>query len=266
MAILGWGVLLSATASLADSVTVVGALTRQVTLPAGGRSEGQLVLQNASDKPRQAKVYQTDYLFSADGSSTYGEPGSAPRSNCSWITFTPRQLEIAPGQNGSVYYTIQAPQNAQIAGTYWSLLMVEPLTADSPEVAAPKEAGKVKVGLRTVMRYAVQMVTNIGDTGQCTLKFADKQLVAQEGKRLLQLDVENTGERWLTPAVWAEVHDAQGQSLGKFEARRIRIYPGCSARFAMDLSSLPAGQYNALVVADNGDEHVFGAQYKLDVK
>ena len=52
--------------------------------------------------------------------------------------------------------------------------------------------------------------------------------------------------------------------MGRFEAGRMGIYPGCSARFRIDLSGLPAGRYKAIVVADCGDENVFGAQYDLE--
>jgi len=44
----------------------------------------------------------------------------------------------------------------------------------------------------------------------------------------------------------------------------MRIYPGTSVRHKIDLSSLPGGKYMALVVADNGDEYIFGAQYTLE--
>jgi len=254
-----------AQSAFAAGVSVVGGLTREVSLQPGSKTEGRIILRNGTDKPQQVKVYQTDYLFWADGRNEYGEPGTTPRSNARWITHTPQQLTIPPKSTESVYYTIQVPAQEDLKGTYWSMLMVEPLAGESLE--PPKaEEGKVAIGVRSVMRYAIQMVTHIGDTGTRDLKFQDRQLVVDGGKRLLRLDLENTGERWLKPLVWMELYDEQGASMGRFEGGRFRIYQGCSARYLIDLSEVPAGRYKALIVADNGDEHVFGAQYELELR
>lgn len=262
--VVGLFISLGAGAAGAGSVSVIGGLTREATLQPGGRTEGRIVLRNNSDEPQEVKVYQTDYLFWADGRNEYGEPGGVPRSNARWIVHTPQQLMVPPQSTESVHYTIQAPAQEDLRGTYWSILMVEPIAAEMLEPSQPEE-GRVTIGIRTVMRYAIQMVTHIGDTGTRELKFADKQLIAEGEQRTLRLDLENTGERWLIPQVWAELYDEQGASLGRFEGGRVRIYPGCSVRYQIDLSEVPPGKYRALIVADNGDEYVFGAQYDLEL-
>ena len=72
---------LSADIASAASVSVVGGLTREIVLQPGARTEGCIVLRNNTDQPQEVKVYQTDYLFWADGRNEYGEPGATPRSN-----------------------------------------------------------------------------------------------------------------------------------------------------------------------------------------
>lgn len=245
------------------SVTVVGGLTRELTLEPGETMEGRIILRNAADEARQVRVYQTDYLFQADGRKQYGEPGEMPRSNAGWIVHTPQQVTVPANSTESVFYTIQAPPD-ELRGTYWSMMMVEPIAEGDLEPPQAEE-GQVAIGIRSVMRYAIQMVTHIGDTGERDLAFIDRQLIEDEEKRVLQLDLENTGEVWLRPLVWAELYDAEGVLVGRFDAGRGRIYPGTSARYRIDLSEVPAGQYRALVVADNGDEYVFGAQYDLEL-
>ena len=131
--------------------------------------------------------------------------------------------------------------------------------------APGQEKDKVKVGVQTIMRYGVQMIADLS-AGAANLAFARSQLVRQDGKVWLLLDVENNGERYLTPQVWAEVFDTKGTSLGRFDAGRLRLFPGCSGRFRIDLSQLSVGKYAALIVADNGDDHVFGMQLKLDIQ
>lgn len=256
--------IMSALASPAAEVTVVGGLTREVTLNPHRQMEGRLILRNTGNQPREVRVYQTDYLFWADGRNQYGEAGSTPRSNAPWIVHTPVQVTVPPRATESVLYTVQAPPDEDLRGTYWSMMMVEPIAPETLEPPKPEE-GQVVIGIRSVMRYGIQMVTHIGDTGRRELRFVERELVVEEDKRVLRLDVENTGERWLRPLLWVELYDEQGVSLGRFEGGRLRIYPDCSVRYRVDLTGVPAGKYTALVVADNGDEHVFGARYVLEM-
>jgi len=251
----------------ADGVVVVGALTHRAALQPGESTQGEIVLHNSSDTARTVRCYQRDVLTWADGNVLYGNPASTPRSNASWIVLTPQQLEIPAGEMAPVYYFVQAPKDGELVGTYWSMLMVEPFVegALEPPEIEPEE-GKTVFTIVNVSRYAIRMVTNIGQSGTRELKFADKQLIVQDETRVLQLDLENTGQRYLRLLVWAELYDEEGTSVGRFQAGRRGVYPGCSTRFHADLSQVPPGKYNALVVADNGDEYVFGARYDLEIE
>jgi hypothetical protein len=258
--------LTAAGAAFSGDVYVVGSLTREATLQPGGKTEGRIILRNTSDEPREVRMYQTDYLCYADGGSVYGDPGSVERSNAPWVTFAPQQLVVPAGEIGSVYYSVEVPGDLEAEGTYWSMLMVEPLGKPSPGSSGSDE-GDQNVGIRTVLRYGIQVVTNIGNTGSREMAFRDKSLLAAEdGKRVLRLDIENTGKRWLTPLVWADLYDENGVSVGRFEGGRLRLYPGCSGRFNIDLTQIPKGAYQALIVADNGDDCVFGAQCRLEIE
>ncbi len=250
--------------SRAADIDVVGG-PHEVVMQPGGKKEGKIILRNSSDAVQEVRVFQTDYMFRCDGTTLYDKPGTCHRSNCSWITFSPQQFSIPPEETLTVYYTIQTPRDDKLTGTYWSMLMVEPKPPPEPPAPA-SEDGKVTLGVRTVLRYGIQMVVHIGNTGKRDLKILDKRLSLVGGKRLLQLDIENTGERWLRPGIWAEVYDEKGAHVGRFQCNRTRIYPACSTRNCIDLSSLKAGKYQALVVVDNGDESVWGAQYALDIQ
>jgi hypothetical protein len=251
------GICLTSAACPGAGIRVIGGLTREMTLQPGDRVQSKILLQNQSDRPQQVKVFQTDYLFYASGVNDYGKPGSGPRSNATWISFAPRLITLSGRELLPIDYIVQVPQKPELAGTYWSLLMIEPIAAEKLE---PKPGA---VGIDTVLRYAVQIVTNIGQTGTRALQFKDRRLALEGAPPRLQIDVENTGERWLRPLLWAEFYDHTGADLGRFPAQQLRIYPGCSARFQFELSSLPHGDYTALVVGDNGDEYVFGARYEF---
>ncbi len=243
------------------AVSVVGGLSHERALEIGKTYQGTIFIKNHGDAPEEVRVYQTDYLFFFDGRNLYGEPGETVRSNALWITFSPRRLRVPAKGRSAVNYTIRVPDDESLTGTYWSMMMVEGM--GKPPEAVEEEKGKIKLGMRQVMRYGIQMVTHIGDTGVRELKFLKTKLLKEEKERILQVDIENIGERWLRPFLWAELYDEEGTYIGRFEGGRLRIYPGTSVRFKVDLSEVPKGIYKALVVADCGGDDVFGATYTL---
>jgi hypothetical protein len=246
-----------------SGVSVVGDLTQEMTSASGRSYSGTIVLQNTGDEEMEVDLYQTDYRFSADGKNDYGEPGKAARSNASWIAFSPRHLSMPPRQKAEVSYTVRVPDDGTLAGSYWSLLMVEGLP--KPVAEGPKKEQPM-LTLKTVLRYGIQMITNIGDTGTRLLKFSAARLLRDGRSRSLQIDVENAGERWLQPAFWVELYDGKGILSGRFEAEKQRLFPGTSVRFRFDLSAMPEGGYRCLAVADCGGDDLFGANYTLQME
>ena len=104
------------------------------------------------------------------------------------------------------------------------------------------------------------MITNISNTGTRKLKFLTTKLLKENAeKRILQLDIENIGERLLRPLLWTELYDEKGNYVGRFEGGQLRTYPGTSVRFGFDLSHMPKGIYKVLIVADCGGDDLFGA-------
>jgi hypothetical protein len=246
------------------AIVVVGELSQERVVEPGKAYPGAIAIRNLGDAAEMVKVYLTDYLFYRDGSNLYGEPGKAPRSNARWITLNPSILSIPARETAKVSYQIAVPADPSLKGTYWSIAMVEGMGEAVPQVVDAQN-GRARVGVRHVVRYGVQLVTDIGESGTRSLKF-DTRLVRAEGKRLLEVDVENTGERWLRPSLWAQLFDEEGRFVGKFDGRRARVYPGTSVRKSIDLSTVPPGTYRALVVADAGEDSVYGATYTLKLE
>jgi hypothetical protein len=248
-----------------SAITIPTGLTIEKKLSQGESAQGRIDIVNPDDEEVTVRIYQTDYMFYSDGRSEFAKPGSVARSNASYITYSPDRLVIPPRGSSEVSYRISIPNNPDLKGSYWSVIMVEPLAKGALEPPSP-EKGKVKVGIQAVFRHAVQMVTHIGNTGKLAMEIADKRLEKAEGNTFLVLDVKNTGERWLVPALYLDLYDGSGRSLGRFEGGKLRIFPGCSVRYRVNLGGLKHGKYNALVMLDAGEEHVFGARYTLGVK
>jgi hypothetical protein len=247
------------------NVSVLGGLTREMNLKPGDKFEGVIHIRNNGEDASHVNIFQTDYIFAADGQTMYGEPGSIIRSNAKWLTFGPTRIMIPAKETIQLYYEINVPINVDLKGTYWSVLMVEPdLGSDMPGIEEQK--GKVVIGVQALIRYAVQIITNIGETGESNVKLIDNKLINLDGKTILQADIENIGDRYLSPSVWMELYDKDGLYVDRFDSDRQRIYPTCSVRYNLDLTDVPAGLYTVQLIIDNGDERVFGTNYEVRLR
>ncbi len=244
-------------------IKVLGSLTQEKVVGGGESYNGAIIIKNAGGSPCKVKIYQTDYLFYADGSNSYGLPGSNPLSNAKWVALSTAWVTVPAGQTAPVNYSVQVPKNPDLRGTYWSLIMVEPVEAagDNPGVK-----GKYVLGLQTSVRYGVQIITDIKDTGTRSIAFLNKKISAENGNKVFQFDIKNTGERWLNPTVLVQLYNKNGKSLGTFGSEKKRIFPTCSVRHKILLPDIPKGEYKAVVIVDNGDQYVFGANYEMIIQ
>jgi hypothetical protein len=237
-------------------VVLSGDLTRVYELGPGGHAEGRLLLHNPTGETHNARIYQTDYLFTASGAAIYGEPGRSPRSTARWIELGEREAVLAPEETRAVPFKINVPTSSHLSGTYWSIIMVEPV-GDLPGPSSPHT-----VTVRSIMRYGVQVVVQIGTIAQAKPSISHQAIVDDRGRHVLAFDLANDGERWLQPRIEVRLFDSQGHALPALSGRKARVYPGTSVHHAIELPTLPAGDYVALIVFDSDDE-TYGAQYRF---
>jgi hypothetical protein len=247
-------------------IAVLGNSVQEREAAPGQSYGGEILIMNSSDRAQTAKVYQTDYLFFADGTSRYDEPGATPRSNARWLSIGPTLVTVPPGGTVPVRYTVTVPAGEPLVGTYWSMIMVEGVPKESPEslMIAASSRDRSGLGVQPIIRYGVQVVSQIQHTGTRRAEFAATRLVSSpDGTKALEFDIRNTGERAYRLHVWVELYDERGTLHGRLEQARGLIYPGTSIKQRFDLSRMPPRAYKALIVADTGDEDVFGAQYRF---
>ena len=246
----------------AQVMVVSNAVQEREALP-GETYGGTIRLRNTSAEMQEVRVYQTGYLFHADGRSLHVAPDSQPRSNAGWMGVTPTSLVIAAGDEVDVGYTVSVPKAGVSAGTYWSMIMVEPLARDVPDGRA---AGAPSVGVRTVLRFGIQIATHVSGEVAHQLGIENARVASgTTGERELTFELINTGVAAYRPNVSVEIFDAQGVAIATLQEQRGLMYPGTSTLQRFALADLPPGQYEALVVVDTGSPEVFGAQIRLIV-
>lgn len=241
------------------TIMVLNDLTHENQSAPGEKYQGGVQVQNASAEVKSVRIYQTDYWFSHTGESRYDHPGTLKRSNASWITISEVFLTLQPGEIRTVGYEVTVPADETLRGSYWSVIMLEGI--QPPDPSRPN-AG---MAIQTVMRYAVQIVTHIGETGTSDLEFINLSVTREDQVPTLGVDIQNTGDRALRPALSIDLIDQAGTVVATITAERKRIYPGTSARILLSLQGVKPGTYSGVIIADCDEEHVFGAELNLEI-
>lgn len=254
------GALLLLPPSARAQIAVVGSTVEERVAAVGESYVGTIVVRNLTQQDQPVRIYQTDYLFFADGTSHFSDPGTTARSNATWVAPTVRSLLVPPQSEMTVTYTVKVPATDSLKGTYWSAIMVE----GAPNEAGRSSGGRPQVGVGSVMRYAVQVATHIQTGGSRKVSFANsKFLTNPDSTQSFELDVLNAGERAYRPALWIEVYDQDGALRANARQERGLLYPGTSLKQTFALGRLPAGTYRAVVFADSGEDAVFASQYTI---
>lgn len=236
----------------------------------GTTYNGTIVVRNTSSTMQEVKLYQTDYTFQANGANRFDEPGTIDRSNASWTHVSSSYITVPPDASIPVNYVVEVPpelNGKDLRGSYWSMIMIEGIPRSSPESVLTIDGSSVKLGVRQVIRYGIQVATHIAGTGSSQLRITDPQVVSEPGEPPeLLLDVHNDGDRMIRPQTWVEIYDAIGTAMGRFEGTASRLYPGTSVRERYVLDGLGAGEYKALVVFDSGGDSVDAASYTIIIE
>jgi len=237
---------------------VVGSLTYKHIAQKGEKYSTVFKVHNFGEQSQEVRIYLRDYLFDYNGTSFYNEPGSHERSNAPWIKYSPKTIFLKENEVQNVQFEVDVPQNENLVGTYWSVLMVEGVCLTNPNI-------KGQLTINNSIRYALQIVTNIGKTGKGQLEFQKPGIVKEGGKQFFDFIMLNIGEKLISPDVSMELFDAEtGLSIKVLKAPKNGMYPNTSTKWRFSLDGIPRGKtYKAVIVADGSGEDVFGLEYTI---
>lgn len=243
--------------TISGGIVVVNGLSHNHDLQKGEMQQGVLIVRNNGSLPENIIIYQKDFLFNHNGETFYEDMGSTPRSNANWMVVNPISFIIQPQEEVEVVYELRVPNSDTLRGTYWSTLMVEPAV----ELDTSKEA--LSVSIRTVLRYAVQIVANVSSENEiikANLDFLNVDLNTEGDNPKMLVDVANTGEIMLRTEMAIQIYYPDGTLLGVFKSRRSRTYPGTSKRYIIELPMLEKGEYTSTLVADSENDEILGVE------
>lgn len=247
-----------ALAPLQASIILRSALTLEKEALPGERYSGVIEISNNADAPQHVHIFKTDFRSTATGESIYDAPAGGGRSNALWIDYSPEYLILPAKSTMTIPYTVQVPQLDSLAGSYWSVLMVEP----EDEIDPLRSQNTLQ--LHTRIRYAVKVVTML-PSGNRELTFLEYKLMQRQGESFLQVDALGSGTAHFKAFLTLQLFDAAGQSAGSFTAPYQTLYPASARRFEIPLVRDLAGKYKALLTADCGEDALFGITFDLEM-
>ena len=254
--------------SASGQITVTGALIVERNAAPGETYQGVITLRNTTNTAQTATLSLADYRFNASGSNSFDPPGAHARSNTPWITLSQQAVSVPPQGTQLVNYTVTVPISDATyvlgatagpplsAGSYWSVVLVE----GEDRSKAPADSSALTITPK--IRFAVQLVTHVGQTGECRLAFGNPRV--QTGSMVV--DVTGQGTRACRPNLKLEVYDSTGALKHTAALRGSYLYPETSTRQTFALAALPPGTYSFLVLADVGADKLQGARFQVQVR
>jgi len=247
---------------LRAGIVVLNGLSHTYKVENGKVYLGKIALENNGKQTQSVKFFLQDFTYQSDGTIHYSVPDTHVRTNSGWIRINTNLVSLKAKEKTEIFYEITVPDKILDPGSYWSVIMVEPVEEIKPD------ENTHGVSITSVIRYAVQVITDI-NTGKAKpeLRFEGVKMEKENGKRFLNVAIANKGNLYCKPTVTVEIYNkANGQKTGTFSSLPMGLLPQTSKSFPIDLEKIPAANYNAVLIATDEDENAFALNVELEVK
>jgi hypothetical protein len=245
--------------SAGATIVVSNGLTHEHDLTKGGSDQGFIEIRNAGDRPSRVIFYLQD--MAADCKEQAIQPtdtGMVTRSNARWMQLGAVERLLAPGERYSLLYEINAP-NEDLKGSYWSLLMVE----EKPLIDTTQT--RYGLNISSNVRYGIQIITTFPSSEEVQVNFESVELQEENGNKALAVKLFNESAKMVKPQVKMEVYNKAGELLFTETTKAKKLYPNQCRTFYLKTENLEIGVYQAVLVADCGNQDVFGLTVNLNV-
>lgn len=241
------------------SVVILNGLTHIHSAIAGGSTTGKISVQNNGSKDEKIIIYQEDLLLSCDHTTVYEKVNSHARSSADWLRLNISEKVLKPNEIYEIRYTVNIPSQKGIQGSYWSIVMIEGVSPIKEEV----ESG---VKIDSKVRYAVQVINNVGNVINGVLSFENIALDKRANAlKVIDVKLKNGGIFLAKAILTVEIYDKTGRKVKVLKSVERKIYPDKCTHFEIEVKSLPKGTYNGIVIADNGKD-LFGSNLTLEIE
>lgn len=228
-----------------------------LTLNPGQSELVTFVVENNETMKRNISISNSDWREDVNGNITLLDTGSLDVSNADWVSVSPKNFTLEPGQREEIQVSVSVPATAG-SGTTWSALLVDSVPADDTTEETSSAPLIVKV---------LQTVTS--GTSK-NMRLENIELLQGDPMRL-GVKMANTGNEVLRDILCEiQIRNMNGDIVRNWVMDPITLMPG-DARISeandldQDLEPLAAGTYLALVIVDFGGDHLLASQHLFEV-
>ncbi|TZG00322.1 DUF3324 domain-containing protein (plasmid) [Chryseobacterium panacisoli] len=243
-------------------IVILNGLTHSYKIENGKVYKGKVAIENTSNTPQSVKLFLQDFAYHADGTINYSALHTNKRTNGEWIKLNTNLVTLKGKEKTEVFYEITVPNQARDSGSYWSVIIVEPVEDIKPS------DNKAGVNITSVIRYAIQVITDFEtEKAKPDLKFESVKVEKQEGKQTVKIAIANNGNLYCKPTTAIEIYNRKtGEKIGTYSSLTMGLLPDTSKTFYIDISKIPPDKYKAAIIATDEEENAFALNVELEVK
>lgn len=247
---------------LKAGIVVINGLSHSYKIENGKIYKGKIEIENTGNQSQNVKLFLQDYSYQSDGTINYSAPQNNSKTNAGWIKINTNLVTLKAKQKTEVYYEITVPNNVSEPGTYWSVIMVEPVEEIKPN---DKKEG---INITSIIRYAIQVITDLdSEKAKPDLKFEGVKIEKEEGRKILKVAIANKGNLYCKPTVNVEIYNKKtGEKIGNFSSMASGLLPETSKYYHIDISKISPDKYNAVLIATDEEENAFALNVELEIK
>ncbi len=241
------------------TITVVNGMSHEYAFEKGSKHNGEIVIKNLSKSPARVLFYKTDLMHNCNGETRFEPINAHERTSSSWVEISNNELIIGPEGEVTATYSVTVPSEGNFIGSYWSCIMVE--EAEAPDTSEKKKGIRV----RSLIRYAVQIAGTFAEGQEKNLDLLDPKVDTTDNGVALMVNVQNTGNTLMKPIMVLELYDDAGSLVKRIEVTTQKVYPGMCKKFEITLEGVPQGKYAGVLVADCGENDLYGLNLNVDL-
>ncbi|MFS4473885.1 WxL protein host-binding domain-containing protein [Chryseobacterium sp. T20] len=243
-------------------IVILNGLTHSYKIENGKVYKGKVAIENTGSNPQSVKIFLQDYTYHADGTINYTALRTNTRSNGEWLKLNTNLVTLKGKEKTEIFYEITVPNQAMDPGSYWSVIIVEPVEDIKPS------DGKPGVSITSIIRYAIQVITDFEtEKAKPDLKFESIKVEKQEGKQTAKIAIANNGNLYCKPTASIEIYNRKtGEKVGTYSSLTMGLLPNTSKTFYIDISKVPSDKYKAAIIATDEEENAFALNVELEVK
>lgn len=227
----------------------ISPLTFEFSANPGDIVENKVKISNPTTNILSVKMEVEDFTASGEeGAVAVEEQENETYSLKRWVTISPTEFTLKPGEYKVVNYTINIPQNAEPGGKYGSILAAVTGTVSPSGTGATVNP---KVGALVLLSVS----------GKVVEKIEIKEFLApgfsEEGPIPLSLRFENKGTTHEKPKGIITITDIFGKKVADLEIPQKNVIPGAVRKIETQWNKkwLFGGRYQATFVGNYGSQN-----------